>query len=159
MRKKIKYNLKVTPLETDTQIKIPLNTLSPKRSLRPDENFQLSSLEKKKTSSSFNIGDVIVSSELNGKIDTTKWINQANIATPDFKRSHYFKAYHSDSKNPSHEFHIQEEVLPRSAMKLQNDLALVLETEKVSCKRNLNIKFEQILYEQTYYFHHCDPNE
>jgi hypothetical protein len=28
-----------------------------------------------------------VSSELVGKIDTTNWINQANIVTPDFKKN------------------------------------------------------------------------
>ena len=44
-------------------------------------------------SSSFNITDVIVSSELTGKIDTTKWVNQANIVTPDFKKLHLFNPY------------------------------------------------------------------
>ena len=48
----------------------------------------LSPVDKKKTTSSaFNITDVIVSTELSGKIDTSKWNNQANIVTPEFKRA------------------------------------------------------------------------
>lgn len=31
---------------------------------------------------------MIVSSELSGRIDTSNWINQANIVTPDFKRTY-----------------------------------------------------------------------
>jgi hypothetical protein len=30
---------------------------------------------------------VIVSSEISGKIDISKWVNMANIVTPDFKRA------------------------------------------------------------------------
>ena len=47
--------------------------------------------DKRKTSSScFNISDVIVGTETVGKIDTSKWLNQANIATPHFKRTESF---------------------------------------------------------------------
>lgn len=45
-------------------------------------------MEKKKTYSQlFNISEVIISTELSGRIDTSNWINQANIVTPDFKKS------------------------------------------------------------------------
>ena len=66
----------------------------------------LSPIDKKKTSTpAFNISDVIVNTELSSKIGkeiaeklyqsritssrkigTSKWNNQANIATPEFKR-------------------------------------------------------------------------
>jgi hypothetical protein len=56
----------------------------------------MSPLDKRKCSSSlFSISDVIVSSELTGKIDTSNWINQANIATPQFKR--YSSLFNKDS--------------------------------------------------------------
>ncbi|CDW81806.1 UNKNOWN [Stylonychia lemnae] len=48
----------------------------------------ISPIDRKKTQSQlFNIQEVIVSSELTGRIDTTNWRNQANIVTPDFKRA------------------------------------------------------------------------
>ena len=34
----------------------------------------------------FNLSEVIVTSELTGKIDPNKWINKANIVTPDFRK-------------------------------------------------------------------------
>lgn len=30
-----------------------------------------------------------MSSDISGKIDTSKWVNQANIVTPNFKKSAY----------------------------------------------------------------------
>lgn len=62
--------------------------------------YPLSPIDKKKSySSAFNISDVIVSTELSGKIDTSKWNNQANIVTPDFKRA---KSLYS-SENKQHD--------------------------------------------------------
>jgi hypothetical protein len=56
-------------------------------------------LIKPKTNSQlFSISEVIVSSELSGKIDTSKWLNQANIVTPDFKKSSLFTNNNINSK-------------------------------------------------------------
>lgn len=53
------------------------------RSFQP----HLSPLDKKKTSNQiFSISEVIICSELSGKIDTKTWLNQAKIATPEFRR-------------------------------------------------------------------------
>jgi hypothetical protein len=47
----------------------------------------LSPLDKKKTSNQiFSISEVIVCSELSGKIDTSTWLNKAKIAVPDFRK-------------------------------------------------------------------------
>ncbi len=47
------------------------------------DNKLLSPSDKRKTNGElFSITEVIVNSELNGKIDTTNWLNQANIITP-----------------------------------------------------------------------------
>lgn len=61
----------------------------------------LSPLDKKKTNSQlFSITEVIVSSELNGKIDTSNWLNQAYIMTPDFKKTTKLnKSPNNTSKN------------------------------------------------------------
>ena len=61
----------------------------------------ISPIDRKKTSSQiFSISEVIVSSELSGKIDTSNWINQANIATPDFKRAQSAISNGTDIKEP-----------------------------------------------------------
>lgn len=44
-------------------------------------------MEKKKTSVQYSINDIVSNSEMIGKIDTSKWLNSANIVTPLFKRS------------------------------------------------------------------------
>eukprot|EP00347_Sterkiella_histriomuscorum_P022865 403336868 len=44
-------------------------------------------LKPKTNSQLFSINEVIVSSEISGRIDTSKWVNQANIVTPDFKKA------------------------------------------------------------------------
>lgn len=80
--------------ENDNKIRIH-NVVSPQQQqklAKPFAPFQVTSspMEKRKSaSSSFNISDVIVNSELSSRVDTSKWINQANIVTPDFKRSLY----------------------------------------------------------------------
>ena len=40
---------------------------------------------------------MIVTSELSGKIDTSNWMNLANIETPDFKRAKF--STNSDNKS------------------------------------------------------------
>ncbi|MFS8159304.1 MAG: hypothetical protein ACMG6E_03665 [Candidatus Roizmanbacteria bacterium] len=35
----------------------------------------------------YNFNDIIMSADISGKIDTSKWVNQANIVTPVFKRN------------------------------------------------------------------------
>jgi hypothetical protein len=54
------------------------------------QTLSLSHFEKKRLGSNvFNLSEVIVSSELTGKIDPNKWINKANIITPEFRKLDY----------------------------------------------------------------------
>ncbi len=53
-----------------------------------NRNFliQIPNLEKKKSNAAqYSFNDIILNSD--GKIDTSKWVNQANIVTPNFKKS------------------------------------------------------------------------
>lgn len=34
----------------------------------------------------FSISEVLVSSEISGKFDSSRWLNKANIMTPDFRK-------------------------------------------------------------------------
>lgn len=59
-------------------------------------NQRISITDKKKPNSQlFHFTEVVVPCDLFGKIDTSKWVNQANIITPEFKRAS--KQYSSDN--------------------------------------------------------------
>ena len=55
-------------------------------------------MKKYSSNANFDISDVIVSSELSGRINTAKWINKANIVTPEYKKSSFFQNAGSASK-------------------------------------------------------------
>ena len=92
---------------------------------RPSYNSpDVKSMPLKKMSSNaiFNIQDVIISSELSGRINTKKWINQANIVTPEFKKSTFMTIGGSGTPRRSFDALSSEEML--------------------HCKKNLNFDIE-----------------
>ncbi len=92
----------------------------PKRLGSPD--FRHLPLKKISSNAIFNIQDVIVNTELSNKIDVKKWVNQANIVTPEFKKSTFMSA--------------------SGASRRSFDVASSNEEDMLHCKKNLNFDVE-----------------
>mmetsp|Transcript_3770 Transcript_3770/g.3691 ORF Transcript_3770/g.3691 Transcript_3770/m.3691 type:complete len:96 (+) Transcript_3770:1440-1727(+) len=92
-----------------------------------------------------------MNSDISGKIDTSKWMNQANIVTPNFKRSAILLTTDSSFK--------PQKYLNTSAKKVAIDAVkeapkgpkeesleqLDSKDKDFSCKRNLKENFELLL--------------
>ncbi len=68
-------------------ISIPNIGHSPSQRKGSPEMKQHSSHKKASSNALFNILDVIVNSELTCRVNPKYWVNQANIVTPDYKKS------------------------------------------------------------------------